>query len=74
MTVSKTILKNSANKKGFTPSSIIGLSQPIKLPNHKIPSKQIEETDKINLVKINKQLSFDLIKDDKKQADKNPIK
>ena len=28
------ILNNSANKKGFAPSSKMGLSHPIRLPNH----------------------------------------
>ena len=32
------ILNNSARMKGVTPSCIIGLSQPIKLPNQKIPN------------------------------------
>ena len=33
------ILNNSANKNGVKPSSMIGLSQPISVPNHKIPKK-----------------------------------
>ena len=37
--VSKEILNNSANKNGVKPSSMIGLSQPISIPNHKIPKK-----------------------------------
>ena len=35
--VSKAILKTSANKNGKTPNSKIGLSHPIRVPNHKIP-------------------------------------
>ena len=38
-TVNKLILKNSANKKGVIPSSIIGLSHPINVPSHITPKK-----------------------------------
>ena len=31
------LTKASANKKGKTPNSITGLSQPMTVPNHKIP-------------------------------------
>ena len=34
---SKAILNTSANKKGATPNSKIGLSHPIMFPSHKIP-------------------------------------
>ena len=37
--VNKTILNNSASKKGFTPNSNIGLSHPIIVPSHKIPKR-----------------------------------
>ena len=37
MTVSKTILNNSANKNGVTPNRKIGLSQPIRVPSHNTP-------------------------------------
>ena len=33
------ILNNSANKKGVTPSSSIGLSHPIKVPSQRAPNK-----------------------------------
>ena len=45
-------MKISANKKGVTPNSKIGLSQPISDPSHKIPKIYIVETEKINLIKI----------------------
>ena len=52
--VSKTTLKNSAKIKGMTPNSIIGLSHPISVPNHRTPRKYIVETDKISFKKIKK--------------------
>ena len=36
---SKDILKSSASKNGLTPKSIMGLSQPIKVPSHITPKK-----------------------------------
>ena len=34
---SRATLKSSANKKGVTPNSIIGLSHPINVPSHITP-------------------------------------
>ena len=45
-------LNNSASKKGVTPSCIIGLSHPIKLPNQNTPKIYITDTEIINFKKV----------------------
>ena len=72
--VNREILNNSANKKGVTPNSSIGLSHPIKVPSQRTPNKYIVETDIVSFRKIIKKLSFKFIKVDKKQAIKKPTK
>ena len=72
--VNRQILNNSANKKGVTPSSSIGLSHPIKVPSQRTPIKYIVETENINLQKIIKILFFKFKYPAKNTADIKPIK
>ena len=59
------ILNISANKKGFAPKARIGLSHPIKVPNHNNPKIYIVEVATISLPKTTKKLSSYLIIDAK---------
>ena len=59
------ILNTSANKNGFTPTSKIGLSHPINVPNHNNPKIYIVEVASNSLLNIIKKLSFNFIIDAK---------
>ena len=50
--VASVILKSSANKKGFTPNSKIGLSQPKSVPSHRTPNKYMNEVAKESFRKL----------------------
>ena len=59
------ILNISANKKGFAPKAKIGLSHPIKVPNHNNHKIYIVEVAIISLPKTTKKPSSNLIIDAK---------
>ena len=59
------ILNISANKKGLAPNAKIGLSHPIKIPNHNNPKMYIVEVAITSLPITTKKLSSSLIIDAK---------